>query len=557
MRSAGGKWRTASALPYARGESLARTTAFILTLSLAAVSTVACAAKIGGDQSAAFPRHPIATLSPEAQSLFDAGLAQFYAFNFQEARTAFQRAARADPAAPMPYWGIALAEGPNYNSINISPSRERAAFAAIEAAHQRTTDSTPAAETGYIDALARQFTNAEAYDLSALARAYAAAMAALASANPDDPDATVLYAASLMNLHAWHLWRPDGSPEDGTSSIQSALEHVLHRWPNHVGANHFYIHLMEASPFPERALPSAVRLGTLVPPMYGHLLHMPAHIYQRTGDYSTAADAMIAAASADAKYLSNPQIENQEYATGYADHNLEFLAASAGMDGDFSRAMLAADDLATRTDAMEGDNLAVGYLVLLRSSRWRDIMALPAPAVSGGDLFALWHYARGCALAQLGKPAQAFGESRIVAQRFTESARNGKPALPSRLRGLDDLLLATLKARIATARGKSGAAIADWRRAVKVEDTLPYREPPVWYPVRESLGAALLLAGQPASAEIVFRADLANNKKNPRSLFGLSKALAAQGKNVAAAQEWQLFLQGWKGDPKTLNLRDF
>jgi tetratricopeptide (TPR) repeat protein len=239
-------------------------------------------------------RHPIATSSAKTQALFDQGMEFVYGFNFEEAIGAFENASKLDSRAAMPYWGIALANSPSYNSgIYNSPTREKAAFEAIQKAKQFAPKG-PNNERAYIDALATRLTDAPNPEWEKLARDYSAVMRELSRNYPDDPDASTLYAESLMDLHPYHLWTYYGQPGEITLEIVAVLEGVLRRWPDHVGANHFYIHAMEASPFPDRALASARRLETLMPSA-GHLLHMPAHIYYRTGDYAAAVKSALAA----------------------------------------------------------------------------------------------------------------------------------------------------------------------------------------------------------------------------------------------------------------------
>jgi len=250
-------------------------------------------------------RHPIATAEPEAQRFFDQGLNLVFAFNHEEAVRSFARAAELDPKAAMPRWGIALALGPNIN-LDVDPARERAAYDAVQKA-LALARGAPAHERAYVEALARRYANARAgdppIDLKALAADYKNAMGEVVRRYPDDLDAATLYAESAMDLHPWQLWQANGAPTEGTEEIIAVLESVLKRDPLHPGANHYYVHAVEASPYPERALPSAARLETLVPGA-GHLVHMPAHIYMRTGDYLRAAHANERAVEADRAYVA-------------------------------------------------------------------------------------------------------------------------------------------------------------------------------------------------------------------------------------------------------------
>ena len=244
--------------------------------------------------------HPVSTSNQKAQQFFDQGLKLVYAFNHDEARRSFQYAAELDPKLAMAWWGVALTLGPNYN-LPVDPEREKAAFDAIQRA-LALQDNTSEPERGYINALAARYSTDPHVDLHALDLAYKDTMAKLLARYPDDLDAATLYAESMMNLNPWKLWTPDGRPAEGTEEIVATLESVLKRDPNHLGANHYYIHAVEASPNPERGLASAARLATLAPAA-GHLVHMPAHIYARVGDHAASAHCNQLAVAADKKFL--------------------------------------------------------------------------------------------------------------------------------------------------------------------------------------------------------------------------------------------------------------
>jgi hypothetical protein len=488
--------------------------------------------------------HNIATKSPEAQKFFDQGLALVYAFNFGEAINSFRHATEADPDAPMPYWGMALANGPNYNSPTMSRDRERSGFDAIQTA-VGLEPKAAAPERAYIDALAQCFTDEPAPDQPKLARDYADAMREVYRRYPDDPDAAALFAASLMDLNPWHLWKIDGQPGPDTQEIVSVLEDGLRRWPLHTGVNHFYIHTMEASPNPERALASAGRLAGLAPAA-GHLVHMPAHIYLRTGDYAAAVRSNLAAIAADREYRRR-QPAAPAGVMGYANHDQHFLAVAASMDGEFEVALNAAGAIESHVhnEAMA----AMRTLVLLRFSKWDEILAAPAPDAGLQGVTFLWRMARGCARAAKGELQEAGKEQSAMEQAFTLLP-------PGRAFGtffndwstIHTLAADTLAARIETARGNADAALARWRHAVAVQDGMNFDDVPDWYqPVRESLGAALLLRRQAPEAEQVFRDDLQRNPRNPRSLFGLWRALEAQQKTYEADLVRRSFEAAWKG----------
>ncbi len=502
--------------------------------------------------------HPIMTASAEAQGFFDQGMTLMFAFNHDEAVRSFRRAAALDLKAAMPWWGIALALGPNIN-LDVDPVREKEAYEASREALRRA-EQAPDDERAYIAAVARRYSDQPDADLKALARDYAEAMHDLSARYPDDLDAATLYAESLMDLRPWKLWEPDGRPAKGTKEIIAVLESVLRRDPEHPGANHYYIHAVEASPNPERALASAARLERLVPGA-GHLVHMPAHIYVRTGDYERAAHSNEAAAAADRAYLKTTGAQGV-YPLMYYSHNLHFLAYASGMEGRFAEAKKAADMLVANVAPAAADMpmvepfVGTPLFVLLRFHRWNDILKTPAPGPRLPTTTAVWRFARGVALAAVGRADEAAAER----QAFSAAAAGLAADAPFGLNRMADVLAvaaATLDARIALAQGEQAAAEAAWRRAVEAEDALSYNEPPDWfYPARESLGAALLQGGRYAEAEAVFRDDLGRNPRNGRSLFGLLSSLKAQGKVAEAGQVRRQFETAWARADGPLTIDD-
>jgi tetratricopeptide (TPR) repeat protein len=508
--------------------------------------------------------HPIATNNLEAQKFFDQGLAFFYAFNFDEAVRSFKRASQLDPQAAMPYWGLAVAYGPNYNSgTYVSPANEKTAYEALQQATKLAANG-PDVEKDYIAAQGKLFTNDSDPDLGKLAHDYIPAARDLSQRYPDDPDAATFYAASMMNLHTRALWTSDGKPGEDTIEITSALENVLRLWPDHAGANHLYIHALEASPFPERALPSAHRLETLVPAA-GHLVHMPAHIYVRTGNYGSAVKSNLAAVAIDREYLSDLPTTNLGYKLGYAEHNLGFLVFSASMDGEFDVAMKAAKDLETQGRALveqipptEG-YMAPALLLQIRYAHWDAILGLPAPEEKLKGLAFFWHYARGCAFATKGQLEKAGAELDAMEQIYKELPPG--PAfgmMPNSWSAMHDMAAHSLRARISAAHRDFADAVESWRAAIAAEDNMRYHEPPDWYyPMRESLGAVLFRSGKFTEAEEVFREDLDRNPRNPRSLFGLWKTLEAEKKTADADWIRRAFQAAWMGGTDLARMEDF
>lgn len=504
--------------------------------------------------------HAISTKNPEAQRFFDQGLTLVFAFNHEEAARSFRRASELDPQSAMAFWGIALALGPCIN-LDVDPPHERAAYDAVQRA-LLLSSRAPQVERDYISALAKRYSPAPNADLRKLDRDYATAMRELSRRYPDDLDAATLFAESLMDLHPWKQWTLDGQPTEVTDEILAVLESVLRRDPNHIGANHYYIHATEASPHPEWALASAKRLEVLAPNA-GHLVHMPAHTYMRVGDYSAAARSNATAVEVDRKYLAASGTAGSMYDMMYFCHNLHFLAASYSMAGNLSAAKQAADELAAHVTPMLRDmpvaEVYVSYpiLVRVRFHRWSEILKLPALDSNLSMTTAFWHFARGAAFAATSRLDMAQAE-----RKYLDDARSSTPAdrefsfYGNKAQVFLALAENILDARIAAAMHDRKAEIKDWEEAVKLQDTLNYGEPPEWfYPVRESLGAALLLDGQPERAENTFRADLERNPRNPRSLFGLMKSLEAQKKKSGADEVRREFQAAWNnaGAPLALN----
>jgi hypothetical protein len=495
--------------------------------------------------------HPIVTSSPEAQQWFDQGFALVFGFNHEEAARSFQKAAELDPKSPMPHWGIAWAVGPNYN-LDIDDPRAKQAFDEIATA-RRLAASAPAQERAYVEALAVRYSPDPKADRAALAKKYSAAMGALSKAYPDDLDAATLYAESLMNLTPWKLWTLDGKPAANTAAILRILESVLARDPQHMGANHYYIHAVEASTNPALALASAKRLETLAPAS-GHLVHMPAHVYARTGDQAGAARANLAGANADRVYLKTAPADSF-YGLAYYSHNLHFLADSEMMRGRFADAKKAADEVATRLAPhvqmmpMVESLIGMQLSVLVRFGRSDEILAAPPPPPSQPVSTAWWHFARGVAQARSGRPDEAATERKALTTLLAgvpdASLFGGTGLAPAKT--VLGLAGTVLDARIAWARGARAESVTLWTQAVAVADALPYDEPPVWfYPLRESLGAALLMSDRAAEAEKVFREDLLRHARNARSLFGLRESLVKQGKHADAAWVTRAFEEAWK-----------
>ena len=504
--------------------------------------------------------HPVTTTSPEAQKFFDQGLRLIYAFNHDEAARSFRRAADLDPRMAMAYWGIAEAVGPNYNDP-ASDERFQQAHEAIQKAVDLSANIS-ASERDYILATAKRFPAAGA-DRRKAAEEYRDAMRGLMNKFPDDLDAATLFAEAGMNLHPWGLWMQDGTPREGTDEIVTTLESVIKRDPNHMGAVHYYIHAVEASRSPERALAGANRLADLAPNA-GHLVHMPAHVYIRTGDYELAALTNEKAAAVDRAYI---QLSGAQgiYPMMYYSHNLHFIACVASMSGNYAEAKKAADTLAAHVGPLVKDMppleafMTIPVAVNVRFQKWDDIMKMPQPSADMKVTIAYWHFARGMALAGTGKVSDAETEYKSLAAVRDATPQDAIFSMPFNNRTKDILAIASnvLGAKIAMAKKDNAAAIGMLQEAVAVQDKLSYGEPPDWFsPVRESLGAALLMNGAAADGEKVFRDDLDRNPRNPRSLFGLQQALMAQKRDYDARLVEKQFQASWKGGNTQLNVAD-
>jgi tetratricopeptide (TPR) repeat protein len=505
--------------------------------------------------------HPVSTSNEQAQQFFDQGMRLIYAFNHDEAARSFKQAADLDPKLAMAYWGIAEAVGPNYNDP-ASADRFQQAHAAIQKASDLSSGASPI-ERAYIAAMAKRFPADPKSDLRKAAEAYRDAMREIVKNYPDDLDAATLFAEAGMNLHPWGLWHADGTPEAGTDEIVSTLESVIRRDPNHMGAVHYYIHAVEASPSPERALAGANRLAAMAPAA-GHLVHMPGHVYIRTGDYSAAVETNRKAAAADEAYIKSSGAQGI-YPMMYYSHNLHFIAMCSAMDGNYGEARKAADALAEHVGPHVKDMpplegfMTIPMAIEVRFHRWDNILAMKEPAPEMKTTTVFYHFSRGMALAGKGQADQAQADYKVVADAENSTPPDVVFSMPFNNKTKDILKIAknVLGARIAVARKDNASAIAMLREAVAVQDSLKYGEPPDWFfPVRESLGGVLLMSGDAKGAEQVFRDDLAKNPRNPRSLFGLQQALKAQDRNSDSFFVEKQFHESWKGTDGSLKLED-
>jgi tetratricopeptide (TPR) repeat protein len=490
----------------------------------------------------------VTTDSKQAQRAFDRGLTLAYGFGHYAAEQEFRRAALLDPGCAMAWWGVALVNGPHINFPLVPPDKAATAWEALTKAKELSGRASPV-EKALIGALSLRYANPQPEDRIALDTAYATAMGRLRKEYPENSDIATLFAEAAMDLHPWDLWSQN-APQPWTPEIVSALEQALQLDASHPGANHMYIHTMEASPMPEKALLSANRLRVLVPDA-SHLVHMPAHIYARVDRWDDAAAANRQAMLADARYRAaypRPGLYSM-----YMAHNAHFLAFVDMMQGRSEDALRSARQMVAGVPEeflKEYTAIADGYMifvseVLMRFGRWQEVLSAPEPASILPLSRALWHYTRTSALLSLNRLEEGRAEKTAFEQsaaavpkdwRFGNNSASDIVAIASKV----------LEGELAAKQLRTDAAVATLREAVRLEDSLRYDEPPDWIqPVRHTLGAVLLKAGDPAGAEPVYREDLQKYPGNGWSLLGLGDALKQQGKTQEARRIHAQFKKAW------------
>jgi tetratricopeptide (TPR) repeat protein len=534
---------------------------FILFIFVFALSGVNCSKQSGDETTGRTApllegmgdlHHAITTKSEMAQRFFDQGLVLSYAFNHKEAERSFREAARLDPDCAMAYWGAALVLGPNINAA-MDLAEIPNAYSTIQKALALAPKATEK-EQAFIHALSKRYAENPPADRRPLDEAYAEAMREVAKKYPDDPDAAALLAEALMDLHPWKYWELDGSPKPWTPEIVSALETGLQKWPRHPGLNHFYIHTVEASPDPGRATAHADLLGNLAPNA-GHLVHMPAHIYIRTGRYQDAIVANEKAIAADSNYITQCHAQGM-YPVAYVPHNHHFLSAAATFGGNSEKALMAAHHMAMNQDKKlmrePGYGTLQHYLTIplyamIKFGKWEDILKEAAP---DSDLLyptGVWHFSRGMAYTrtnQLEKAGKELEKLNVIA-----ADTSLKYVTIWDINTTYDLLQIAremLSGELAAKRGDFKKAAGHLQKAVAYEDHLTYDEPPPWYtPARHNLGAVLLEAGHAVEAQKVYEDDLKKYPENGWSLFGLQQSLIAQGKKSEAEAVKKRLAQAW------------
>jgi len=482
--------------------------------------------------------HPVSTRNAQAQAYFDQGLKLVFAFNHEAAIRSFQRALELDSGLAMAHWGIALALGPNINQ-SMSRDAHKTAYTEVQRALALKSNAS-AAEQAYIDALAKRYSPDPGANPQPLQTAYMSAMKNLARSYPNDTDAAVLYAESLMNLH---------TSDASMAEAASVLERAMAQRPDHIGANHYYIHVIEGSRHPEKALQAAMRLEKLAPAA-GHLLHMSAHIYIRTGDYPRAARANEAAVQADEALPKSGGATF--YSVAYYGHNLHFLAVTNALAGNATRAIAAANRLYAHAERWTKEAAQLDFfmvtpaMVLLQFGRWDDILALPKPPAEVPLTVAIWHFARTLAFVAKNQTPDAMSEG----AKFVRTVNDLPKSVPfgnNTSGAVVALAQRYLEGRGALLRGDLPTSIGWLREAVIAEDALAQDDPPAWYlSSRQALGAALMRARDFSGAEKVYREDLERNPENGRGLYGLQAALAAQGRAGEAAALQKRIAHAWR-----------
>ena len=494
---------------------------------------------------------PISTRSPESQKFFDQGLRLTYAFNHSEALRAFKEAARLDPDNAMAYWGWALVLGPNINLPMVSDVAPQAFQAAQRALALK--DEVSDREKAYIEALAERYTTDPSIDRAPLDLAYARGMKEVAESYPDDDDAATLYAAALMNLTPWNYFNLDGSPRNHTDELLATLQSVIDRNPDHAGALHYYIHVVEEH-FPERGEWHADRLRGLMPGA-GHVEHMPSHIYMLIGRYQDSYEVNVLATNADESYITQCRAQGI-YPLNYYPHNIHYLSWSAMFLGRAEDALEAAREIVLKVPdelASEGNVWALYEIflsqpmfVLTRFGMWDQMLSEPKPGLDSKFMTGIWHYGRALAFLHTDRLTEARGELAPLSK--LREAMGDAERYVSATAGETLLTIAEeiLRGELAYTEGNTLEGLARLERAIRLEDSLVYNAPPEWYfPVRHYLGAMLLDAGRPAEAEVIYAADLGVNPENGYSLLGLKRALEQQGDAENASAVGERFDRAW------------
>ncbi len=496
--------------------------------------------------------YPITTHNELAQKFFDQGLRFAYAFNHAEALRAFRKAQQLDSECAMCYWGEALVLGPNINApmeaASVAPAV--AAIARAKVLAKKASER----EQALVQALSQRYSDDVKAERAVLDAAYAGAMTEVAARFPDDLDIAVLQVEAVMDLTPWDYWEAGGSkPKGRTAEMLATLERVLKANPDHAGAIHYYIHMVEASAAPERAVPHAKRLGKLMPGA-GHIVHMPFHIFFRLGDYKEALQSNKDAVAADENYIETGA-PNDLYVRAYYPHNVHSMMVSAQMAGDGETVIAAADKLnrivsdeTTRNIAWVQPIKVSPYFAHAQFSRAETVLSLADPGDEFPFVKAMWHYARGVALAKLGEDRLADAEAQSIARLMEAKALDNLAAAGVPARDILTLAVHVVNARNAQSQGHWTKAVSEFEQAIDIEDKLAYSEPPYWYyPIRQSLGGVFVQSGDLDRAEQAFRSSLSRAPNNAWALYGLAEVFKQRGDRDSERATRQLFRNAWAG----------
>jgi tetratricopeptide (TPR) repeat protein len=495
--------------------------------------------------------YAVTTRSAAAQKYFNQGLTLLYAFNHGEAGRSFMEVIRLDSTCAMAWWGLGMVLGPNYNAP-LNPSSLQEINNAMDKAVKFSANASPK-EKALIYALSKRFPRSEVKDMAPYNAEYAQAMKTAYEQFPGDMDIATFYADALMNEHPWDLWERNGAAKPWTPRITEVLEKIITKDPRHAGANHMYIHAIEASPEPGKALPSADKLQELIPAA-GHLVHMPSHIYIRTGHYHKGVLTNEKATAVDSTYVAQCKAAGF-YPMLLYPHNIHFMAACAFLEGNSKKALDAAWMVSRKADKKYLHELAtvqhyyiIPYYVMVHMAKWNDILNLPIPGESLKYPRAIWHYARGMAYAAKNDLDNAARELAAI-KKYTEdeSLKSFRIWDVNSAHEIISIAALVLESEIASFKKQYDQSVALLQKAVGIEDGLMYQEPPDWFfSVRQSLGHVLVQAGRFAEAEKIYHEDMRTYPENGWALMGLYNALKGQGKTAEADQVKKRFDNAWQ-----------